>query len=95
MQPANPKYAIQISTEGRYEWRAVLADCTVKPARGTTIMEKSIHALMAKVLVAITQREQGEEQRAEAGKDAEAANPAVVLEAPQILPYRGPLPPHA
>lgn len=51
------KYVLQISTSGRYEWAAVVADCTFNPPKATTIMAKSIHELMAKVLIAVSLRE--------------------------------------
>lgn len=50
-----PKYQIRIDELDRYSWRALLVDMAKlpEPTAATTIMEKSLPALMAKVLIAV------------------------------------------
>jgi len=57
MKEPKPKYQIRIDQQGKYEWTAQLADMIVEPPSATTVMAKSLHELMAKVLVAVTLRD--------------------------------------
>jgi hypothetical protein len=57
MQNQKPKYQIRIDELDKYSWKALVADLTVEPPSATSIMAKSLHELMAKVLVAVTLRD--------------------------------------
>ena len=78
MDQTPPKYAIQVACHGRYDWTAILADCTTQPPKATTVMAKSIHELMAKVLVTVTLREDSEAQAARKNNDHAETNPALL-----------------
>jgi hypothetical protein len=54
---APPKYQIRIDEISCFSWRAYLVDMTLESHPTTSILAKSLHELMAKVLVAVTLRD--------------------------------------
>lgn len=74
-----PKYQVQITQRGRYDWTALIADMTTEPARATTLHANSIDALMAKCLISVVLHDKDAEDRANAPRAEKPEAPPIIL----------------